>query len=368
MANHHISPGKKMFTWGTGDFGQAWGRNLTDADGPYIELMAGVYTDNQPDFSWIQPYESKTFSQFWYPVQQIGPAQNANRRAAISLQVSDGAARVGACVTESLPQASLALSVRGQVVWQQTADLAPGSPLLAEVSLPRQGRRDRSHLAFARPAGLEVIRHTPFVPPHEPLPEAMTPQPPPEDIDSIEQLYLTGLHLEQYKHPTMEPEPYWERALSMDPGDARCNNALGLSHLRRGNLSLAEDHFRRAISTWTRRNPNPRDGEPVRNLGLALKYQHRYDEAYDAFYQGGLELCLAGGGLLWAGADRCPARRSGYGPWNTWIVHCSRTAPTSRRETSRRRCCVAWAGWMRRWPSSRRPFRWTSSTTGRATS
>lgn len=28
-------------------------RNLTDADGPYIELMTGVYTDNQPDFSWL---------------------------------------------------------------------------------------------------------------------------------------------------------------------------------------------------------------------------------------------------------------------------------------------------------------------------
>jgi len=24
--------------------------NLTDEDGPYVELMAGAYTDNQPDF------------------------------------------------------------------------------------------------------------------------------------------------------------------------------------------------------------------------------------------------------------------------------------------------------------------------------
>ena len=39
--------------------------DLTDDDGPYIELMAGVYTDNQPDFSWLRPYETKTFSQFW---------------------------------------------------------------------------------------------------------------------------------------------------------------------------------------------------------------------------------------------------------------------------------------------------------------
>ena len=60
FANHHISPGKKQWTWGNHEFGYAWDRNLTDAekDGefpPYIEIMAGVYTDNQPDFSFLQP-------------------------------------------------------------------------------------------------------------------------------------------------------------------------------------------------------------------------------------------------------------------------------------------------------------------------
>jgi hypothetical protein len=55
VANHHVVPGKKQWTWGNGDFGQAWDRQLTDEDGPYIELMCGAFTDNQPDFSWIQP-------------------------------------------------------------------------------------------------------------------------------------------------------------------------------------------------------------------------------------------------------------------------------------------------------------------------
>lgn len=59
VADHHISPGKKQWTWGCGDFGKAWDRNLTDEDGPYIELMTGVYTDNQPDFTWLKPMEEK---------------------------------------------------------------------------------------------------------------------------------------------------------------------------------------------------------------------------------------------------------------------------------------------------------------------
>ena len=51
VADHHISPGKKQWTWGNGEFGRAWDRNLTDSDGPYIELMTGCFTDNQPDFT-----------------------------------------------------------------------------------------------------------------------------------------------------------------------------------------------------------------------------------------------------------------------------------------------------------------------------
>ena len=77
IANHHISPGKKQWTWGNHEFGYAWDRNLTEKDdkneyGPYIEIMAGVYTDNQPDFSFLQPGETKTWSQYWYPIQKIG--------------------------------------------------------------------------------------------------------------------------------------------------------------------------------------------------------------------------------------------------------------------------------------------------------
>lgn len=42
VADHHVSPGKKQWTWGCGDFGKAWDRNLTDENGPYIELMTGM--------------------------------------------------------------------------------------------------------------------------------------------------------------------------------------------------------------------------------------------------------------------------------------------------------------------------------------
>lgn len=112
VANHHISPGKKQWTWGNGEFGQAWDRQLTDEDGPYIELMTGVYTDNQPDFTWLQPYEEKSFTQYFMPYKGIGLVKNASVDAAVNLEVDAGSAQavVKVYVTSRLERAVIRLS------------------------------------------------------------------------------------------------------------------------------------------------------------------------------------------------------------------------------------------------------------------
>jgi tetratricopeptide (TPR) repeat protein len=47
----------------------------------------------------------------------------------------------------------------------------------------------------------------------------------------------------------------------------------------------AEDHFRVALKRATLNYTHPRDGEAYYYLGLALRFQDRYDAAYDAFYK-----------------------------------------------------------------------------------
>jgi tetratricopeptide (TPR) repeat protein len=277
VANHHISPGKKQWTWGNHEFGYAWDRNLTDADGPYIELMAGVYTDNQPDFSFLAPFETRTFRQYWYPIQQIGPAQEANREAAVSLQVRDGKARVGVSVTGEYAGAAIRL----EPVAEWRADLAPGRPFVAEVecACPHP-------VLIVEADGRELIRYRePELAGAAPKPEPCTEPPLPADTASCDELYITGLHLWQYRHATRFPEDYWSEALRRDPGDARSNNAMGRWHLDRGEFAEAERHFRSAIERLTRRNPNPYDGEPHYHLGLALRFLGRTEEAYAAFYK-----------------------------------------------------------------------------------
>lgn len=282
FANRQVAPGKKLWTWGNAEFGYAWDRNLTDADGPYIELMAGVFTDNQPDFSWLHPYETRTWSQFWYPIQQIGPAKNANRLAAVNLEPTDGKLRVGVCVTAPFEKAKLLVTSDAKIVLEDISDLKPGQPYLREVNSGSE-----CSIRLLTSEGKEIIQYTPpkVRSATSSLPEPATEPPPPKKIVSSDELYITGLHLEQYRHTTRYPEPYWEEALERDPLDSRCNTALGLLKLKRGQFAGAETHFRRAIERLTRRNPNPADGDAYYYLGLTLQYQERLEEASAAFYK-----------------------------------------------------------------------------------
>lgn len=285
VASHHISPGKKQWTWGNHDFGYAWDRNLTDEDGPYIELMAGVYTDNQPDFSFLHPGETRTFSQYWYPIQKIGPAQKANTDAALSLNVIGGQARIGVAVSSPLADARVSLTCGSELILERCVDLAPQNPLTCAAALPPDAKDTDVRLALESADGKLVIDYVPQAKPQTEVPPPASDPGLPETIRSNDELYLTGLHLEQYRHATRQPDIYWREALRRDAGDSRCNNAMGLWHLRRGEFDKAEQFFRAAIATQTRRNPHPYDGEPYHNLGLALRYLGRDAEAYDALYK-----------------------------------------------------------------------------------
>lgn len=277
IADRRIAPGKKQWTWGNHAFGHAWDRELTDDGVPYIELMAGVYTDNQPDFSWLMPYESRTFSQYWYPIQRIGPAKHANLDAAINLEEG----RLGVAVTRRFAGATVVLERNGRVILERRADLAPASPFVEAVELLSGQLRAR----VLDRDGKEIVSFVRVAPSKRAAPSPATAAPPPSQIRSSDELYLTGVHLDQYRHATRDPESYWRECLARDPGDWRANNAMGLYHMRRGEYAPAEPFFRAALASLTRRNPNPYDGEAYYNLGLCLRWLGRENEAYDALYK-----------------------------------------------------------------------------------
>jgi len=284
VANHHVSPGKKQWTWGHSDFGRAWDRNLTDEDGPYIELMCGVYTDNQPDFSWLMPGEEKTFSQYFMPYRDLGVVKNATKDAMVNLEVENGKAIVKAYTLASYPSGKVILKAGNSILLEDSFDFHPATSY--EKIIEIQGADPKSlEIAIFSFEGKILVDWKPESGEQKSIPEAAKAAKLPEEIDSNEQLYLTGLHLEQYRHATYDPRDYYFEALTRDPHDSRCNNAMGLWLLRRGKFHEAGTYFRKAIETLTQRNPNPIDGEPLFNLGLTLRFLGKDDDAFDAFYK-----------------------------------------------------------------------------------
>ncbi|SFK46372.1 tetratricopeptide repeat protein [Proteiniphilum acetatigenes] len=284
VANHHISPGKKQWTWGCGDFGIAWDRNLTDEDGPYIELMTGVYTDNQPDFAWLQPNEEKSWVQYFMPYSEVGYVKNANKDAMVNVEVKNGKTTVIVYTTADYKNLHISLKDASDKLYlDEITDISPAQPYKKVIGTGDILPEDLL-FTLCRDGGL-LLEYKADKPETKPIPAPAKAAKEPQEIVSIEQLFLTGLHLEQYRHATYNPTDYYTEALRREPGDVRCNNALGLWWMRKGQFRKAESHFRKAIETLTERNPNPYDGEPYYNLGWSLKMQGRNEEAYDAFYK-----------------------------------------------------------------------------------
>jgi len=285
VANHHVSPGKKQWTWGNGDFGQAWDRNLTDEDGPYIELMCGVYTDNQPDFTWLMPGEEKAFTQYFMPYRDLGVVKNATKEAMLNLETENRKSTIKIYTTAAYPAGKVILTAADQMIINDTFDFHPGTSYEKTIELPVDVKEEGLEISVKTAEGITLVSWSTKPGEERKIPEAAKAVKQPEEIENIEQLYLTGLHLEQYRHATYDPRPYYEEAIHRDPKDSRCNNALGLWYLRRGQFEKAELYFKTAVETLTERNPNPIDGEAFFNLGITQRYLNKIDDAYKAFYK-----------------------------------------------------------------------------------
>ena len=324
VASHHFSPGKKQWTWGNGDFGRAWDRNLTDevdelsAENssteirkgyrPYIELMAGVYTENQPDFSWLMPYEEKQFVQYFMPYRELGVVKEASKDLVMNIE------RLTSSTAKGRPQgdshsanvegsgqtvrfkvfATSRQKVRieltddnGALYYNKVVTVAPEEVLTETVSVG-DARFDQLNLRFYKTLyGKErcVMHWHAESDEIRPIPDSAEAALLPEQIKTNEQLFLTGQHLEQYRHATWSPVDYYEEALRRDPDDIRCLNALGLWYIRKCRFKRAEQYLRKAVKLSQKRNPNPYDGEPIYHLALALKYQGDVHEAYELFWK-----------------------------------------------------------------------------------
>ncbi|TQL01544.1 DUF5107 domain-containing protein [Cellulomonas sp. SLBN-39] len=294
-ADRQIAPGKKLWTWGSGATGRAWDRHLTDTNGPYAELMAGVFTDNQPDFSHLAPGETRRFTQCWWPVHGTGPVHQATDEAAVAVDVADGRLRIAvagvraaawrvrawAADPDGAAEPGVPVPV-GVALGDWAAPVAPGAPCVVTADAPGATSRDDVVVRVEDTTGRTVVvwhAHpgdgaepaTATVPPHA------------ADLTSVDELLLTAAHLQQYRHPTRDPEPYLRRVLAIDPDDSNAHLALAARERARGRYAESLAHLDRAAGRLLHRNLHPRSGELSLQRGLTLARLGRDADAVEAF-------------------------------------------------------------------------------------
>ena len=218
-----------------------------------------------------------------YPVSRIGPPDAATVDAAVSLRLGAGTAHVGVAVSRAVTRARIELRAGDNLVVETTTDLAPDRPYLLQQHLERATAPEALLLRVFEGDRM-LVSHRPranAAPGRAPQPARQPPRP--EHVPTVEQLYLIGAHLQRYRHATWAPEMYWQEALRREPEDIRCNLAIGLQHLQRGEAERAVRHLRRAVAASTRLDANPRDCEAYYALGLALRMSGDLHDAYEAF-------------------------------------------------------------------------------------
>lgn len=281
VANHHTSPGKKMFTWGYSPMSKSWENALTDTDGAYAELMASSFSDNQPDFTWIEPYETKNFSQFWYPIGSLGVPTYATLDVAVALDREAKSVRVQ--VTREFAGARLVLSTCcGKAFFDKTFDAKAGETLsFALAELPE----GKASLLFTDAKGKALLRYTEEDTDELHMPKNFQGVEHPSKMRTAQELFIAGLHLDQYRDPTVKPDVYWLEALKRDPEYLPALTHMARFLYARGEFACALTYLEKAKEIENRYNTNPADGTIGYLLGLTLFALGRDCEAYDSFYK-----------------------------------------------------------------------------------
>ena len=133
FADYAELPAKKIWSWGTDADGLDWRKTLSDNNSAYVEVQAGLFR-NQETYSFLQPRQTISFSEFWMPVRGIGGISRANLAGVIRLNREENALVAGLNVNQPVPGAKLRIVVGGETIFQEKADLTPEQTWKHEVA------------------------------------------------------------------------------------------------------------------------------------------------------------------------------------------------------------------------------------------
>ena len=291
FGDHNITKGAKLWEWGSGPSGQATEGRLTENSGPYAELMVGTFSDNQPDYTWIKPYEVKQWQQYWFPVRGIQGFKYANLNGAVNLEERNEKNKynvfLGYYSTAKVDDVTILLKNKDKTVFEKNTAISPDKPFAETIRLSGVYALTDLHTQLIdTKTGDVLIEYRPIArQPVETVPEPWQGYPEPDKLATVEELYLTGKRVEQFYAPRNDPMDWYKAALEKDPGDIRTNTAIGNMYLKNGDYSAARKYLGKAIQRLTNDYTVPSTHEALYLQGLALRSSGLPAEAEDTLYR-----------------------------------------------------------------------------------
>jgi len=288
VGNRYLSPGMKYWADGNNPIGRGVNAGLTDSDSQYIELMAGFYSDNQPDYSWIEPYENKYGKMTWFPMRELAGIKFANGKGALNITAKDGKIQLRMNATSLYKNAKVVVSANSKTIFEQKLDISPAKPYVNDqINLPK-GITEKDFEVILTDADnqtimlYKAIEHQPST---DPRPTPLKALPVADEINNVEELYLAGLRLNQFYNPSISPIPYYEKALKLDPGHYGTNLQMGILKVKDFDWAVAESYLQKAVNRVSANYTRPKDCEALYYLAMTQRAQNNQVKAYENFYR-----------------------------------------------------------------------------------
>lgn len=245
VANHNELSGKKAWTWGNWDFGLVSQQNLTDDDGPYIEVQSGPLP-TQSDYGMLLPRQEVSWREWWYPVHGLGDGfEYATKNIAIRTIREYDELKLHILSTGNFSRAICTLSQGCNILLKKTVNLTPENPLMltlfsapqSPVDVTIKTRKGQVLASFVTPLPI------PKISPPEPS-KLMTK---PDEQLTPEEKYLKGRKYDLATNRKKASE-YYEKALAEDARYSPALRALAVLDIEAGLYEKAIQRLTTALS------------------------------------------------------------------------------------------------------------------------
>ncbi|HQA89867.1 MAG TPA: DUF5107 domain-containing protein [Sedimentisphaerales bacterium] len=270
VANHYELSGKKAWTWGTWDFGLVSQKNLTDDDGPYIEVQSGPLP-TQSDYGMLLPRQQVAWREWWYPVHGLGDGfEFATKDIAIQTRREDDRLRLNMIATGKFPNATCVVSQDGRDLLTRRLDLSPQEACSVVVSPAPQGAAEVTIRARQGDVLARFVTPLP-IPQVTPPPRTKVMDKADAELTSQEKL-LKGRKFDLATNRRKARE-YYETALADDAGCSPALVGLAVLDVEAGLYGEAIPRLEKALER------DPDDGTAWYFLGVA---RLKLDDATEA--------------------------------------------------------------------------------------